>query len=69
MKFMIVSGMLVCSSFLISVGMFIVSKPLLVSTNHKKHSQQHDGKETLMITYKAVMRPAMEYGSCILDQH
>ena len=29
---MIVSGMFVCSSFLISVCMFIVSKPLLISS-------------------------------------
>ena len=26
-------------------------------------------KETLMATYKAVMRPALEYASFILDQH
>ena len=26
-------------------------------------------KETLMVTYKAVMRPALEYASSILDQH
>ena len=26
-------------------------------------------KEALMATYKAVMRPALEYASCILDQH
>ena len=26
-------------------------------------------KETLMATYKAVMRPALEYASSILDQH
>ena len=26
-------------------------------------------KETLMSTYKAVMRPALEYSSCIIDQH
>ena len=32
MNFMIVSGMLVCSSFLISVCMFIVSKALLISS-------------------------------------
>ena len=32
MKFMIVHGMLVCSSFLISVCMFIVSKSLLISS-------------------------------------
>ena len=31
MNLMIVSGMLVCSSFLISVCMFIVSKALLIS--------------------------------------
>ena len=32
MNLMIVSGMLVCSSFLISVCMFIVSKALLISS-------------------------------------
>ena len=32
MNFMIVSGMLVCSSFLISVCIFIVSKALLISS-------------------------------------
>ena len=32
MKFMIVPGMLVCSSFLINVCMFIVSKTLLISS-------------------------------------
>ena len=32
MTFMIVSGMLVCSGFLISVCMFIVSKDLLISS-------------------------------------
>ena len=32
MNLMIVSGILVCSSFLISVCMFIVSKPLLISS-------------------------------------
>ena len=32
MNFMIVHGMLVCSSFLISVCMFIVSKALLISS-------------------------------------
>ena len=32
MKFMIVTGMLVCSSFLISVYMFIVSKVFLISS-------------------------------------
>ena len=32
MNFMIVLGMLVCSSFLISVCMFIVSKVLLISS-------------------------------------
>ena len=26
-------------------------------------------KETLMATYKAVIKPALEYASCILDQH
>ena len=26
-------------------------------------------KETLIATYKAVMRPALEYAYCILDQH
>ena len=31
-NFMIVPGMLVCSSFLISVCMFIVSKDLLISS-------------------------------------
>ena len=31
-NFIIVPGMLVCSSFLISVGMFIVSKALLISS-------------------------------------
>ena len=33
MNLMIVPGMLVCSSFLISVGMFIVPKALLISLN------------------------------------
>ena len=32
MNFMIVPGMLVCSSFLIRVCMFIVSKALLISS-------------------------------------
>ena len=32
MNLMIVPGMLVCSNFLISVCMFIVSKPLLISS-------------------------------------
>ena len=32
MNFVIVPGMLVCSSFLISVCMFIVSKALLISS-------------------------------------
>ena len=32
MKFIIVPGMLVCSSFLISVCMFIVAKALLISS-------------------------------------
>ena len=32
MNLMIVSGMIVCSSFLISVCMFIVSKALLISS-------------------------------------
>ena len=32
MNLMIVPGMFVCSSFLISVGMFIVSKALLISS-------------------------------------
>ena len=32
MNLMIVSGILVCSSFLISVCMFIVSKALLISS-------------------------------------
>ena len=32
MKLMIVPGILVCSSFLISVCMFIVSKALLISS-------------------------------------
>ena len=32
MNLMIVPGMLVCSSFLISMCMFIVSKPLLISS-------------------------------------
>ena len=32
MNLMIVSGMFVCSSFLISVGMFIPSKSLLISS-------------------------------------
>ena len=32
MNLMIVSGMFVCSSFLISVCMFIVSKALLISS-------------------------------------
>ena len=32
MKFMIVTGILVCSSFLISVCMFIVSKALFISS-------------------------------------
>ena len=32
MNLMIVPGMFVCSSFLISVCMFIVSKPLLISS-------------------------------------
>ena len=32
MNFMIVPGLLVCSSFLISVCMFIVSKALLISS-------------------------------------
>ena len=31
MNLLIVPGMFVCSSFLISVGMFIVSKALLIS--------------------------------------
>ena len=33
MNFMIVPGMLICSSFLISVCMFIVSKALLISSD------------------------------------
>ena len=33
MNFMIVPGMLVCSSFLISVCMFIVSKALFISSD------------------------------------
>ena len=32
MNLMMVPGMLVCSSFLISVGMFILSKALLISS-------------------------------------
>ena len=32
MNLMIVPGLLVCSSFLISVGMFIVSKAMLISS-------------------------------------
>ena len=35
----------------------------LAATGWGKH------KETLMTTYKAVIRPALEYASCILDQH
>ena len=41
------------------------------TTNHKALIATGWGKqkETLMATYKAVIRPALEYASCILDQH
>ena len=46
-------------------------KPLQI--NHKRtycNRMGYIGKqETLMATYKAVMRPALEYASCILYQH